>query len=92
MGAAHDDYEASFLSIPDFQAQCLELIERVADGRGEAVITRDGIAIARLISAHGPHGRPAGLWKGLIEIKGDIVGPVRADWLDASDDTEEAAT
>lgn len=92
MGAAHDDYEASFLSIPDFQAQCLELIERVADGRGEAVITRDGIAIARLISAHGPRGRPAGLWKGLIEIKGDIVGPTRADWLDASDDTEEAAT
>ena len=84
MGAAHDDYEASFLSIPDFQAQCLELIERVADGRGEAVITRDGIAIARLVSAHGPHGRPAGLWKGLIEIKGDIVSPMPDEWFDES--------
>ena len=80
------EYEARFLSVSEFQGQCSELIAEVAERGGEVVITRDGLPITRLISVHGPRGRPPGLMKGTIEIKGDIVGPIGADWFGVDKD------
>ena len=90
--AGEREYEARFLSVSEFQERCVELIEEIADCGGEVVITRDDLPITRLISVHGRRGRPPGLMKGMIEIKGDIVGPIQADWLTVPDDTEEEAT
>ena len=92
MGKATErEFEARFLSVSEFAEQCVEMVQMIADGAGEVVVTQDDLPIARLVSVMGPRGRPAGLMKGRIEIHGDIVGPMRVDWLDVPDETKEAA-
>ena len=86
------EYEARFLSVSEFAERCVELIGEIAECGGEVVITRDGLPITRLISVRGPRGRPAGLMKGMIEIKGDIVAPMPAEWFAVPHEPDEAAT
>jgi prevent-host-death family protein len=65
--------------VSEFKARCSELVERVAAGEGDLVITRRGIPLARLVSADRRRTSPRGSWKGLVEIRGDIV---HSDWSD----------
>lgn len=84
------EFEARFLSVSEFAEQCVEMVQMIADGAGEVVVTQDDLPIARLVSVMGPRGRPAGLMKGRMEIHGDIVGPISANWRAAPDETKEA--
>jgi prevent-host-death family protein len=63
-----------------FKAKCLELMDDVArDGR-DIVITKRGRPVARLAPLVDRPPSLRGLLRGQIEIGGDIVGPVGADW------------
>lgn len=66
----------------EFKAKCLKLMDEVAATGEPVVITKNGEPIAQL---HPLAKRPKSLWgahKGLIEIKGDIISPIDADWED----------
>ena len=65
-----------------FRANCLQLIDEVARGGEEIVITKHGIPAARLV----PHNRnrkptpPFGAGRHLFEITGDIEAPLEVEW------------
>ena len=68
-------------SIPaaTFKAECLALLDQVAEARTSYVITKRGRPVAEVV----PVSRTRVPLAGSVTIKGDIVGPVLGDW-DAS--------
>ena len=74
----------------EFRARCLQLIDDVADGGGEIVITKNGKPVSRLV----PYSEPAtsffGADKGKIKILGDIVSPMPAEWFEGLGDDDKA--
>lgn len=64
----------------EFAAGCRELLDEVAAGGGAIVITRDGQPVARLTPCRGPQGSLPGQDLGRIEILGDIMAPLDAEW------------
>jgi prevent-host-death family protein len=77
--AVAESRKARSVTVTEFKARCLGIVEAVrADGH-EFVITKRGEAVARLVPAGTQVRSPRGSWKGLVEIRGDIV---RCDWSD----------
>ena len=81
----------------EFQEKCLDLVAEVAESGAEIIITEDGKPVAKL-SPHRNDEKPAqgdpglyfGRQRGKIQVYGDIVGPMPADWFaDADIDTNE---
>ncbi len=74
----------------EFKAKCLHLMDEVAAAGGEVVITKNGRPVSRLVPYRE---RPASFFgadRGKIEIVGDIVSPMPAQWFeDRSDGNEE---
>jgi prevent-host-death family protein len=65
----------------EFKAKCLALIDEVA-ATGEAVIvTKNGKPMAELVP-HRPSRKKSslGIWKGKVEITGDIISPIDVEW------------
>lgn len=62
-----------------FKAQCLALLDEVATGRGEIVVTKRGKPVARLVPLSAP-GKPR-LGKLGGKILGDIVNVGEPEWL-----------
>ena len=69
----------------EFKAHCLRLLDEVAEG-GELVITKRGKPIARLTAISPSPRSDYGRWKGLVQIKGNIV---QSDWSEDFDATRE---
>lgn len=73
----------------EFKAKCLKLMDEVAESGEEIVITKNGRPVSRLLpyrqKPHSPFGRD----RDIIQIVGDIVGPMPAEWFDSTGDTEE---
>ena len=71
---------AMTIKASEFKARCLKLMDEVAETGREIVITKNGRPVSRLV----PHlERPKtiiGIDKGKIEILGDIIEPVDAEW------------
>jgi prevent-host-death family protein len=64
-----------------FKAQCLELMDRVAEERRTYVITKRGKPVAKLVPADPPHKKSIfGCMADQTEIVGDIEKPL---WTDA---------
>jgi len=62
------------ISASEFKARCLQLMDEVAAGETEVVITKRGRAVARLVAEPAAESRPLfGRMRGTIEIRGDIV-------------------
>lgn len=60
----------------EFKAKCLHLMERVADGEVEYLITKNGTPKARLVPCKPPQNPSAhGKGRGNIQVLGDIVSP-----------------
>jgi len=55
-----------------FKAQCLGLLDEVAQQRKEIVITKRGKPVARLVPVKQTKPKIFGRMKGTFEIKGDI--------------------
>jgi prevent-host-death family protein len=65
-----------------FKATCLELLDRAAQGE-TITITKHGKVVGRLVPPEQPVEEPfvplLGRMEGMVQIKGDIVGP-HFDW------------
>jgi prevent-host-death family protein len=59
-----------------FKTHCLRVMEEVRRRREPVVITKKGVAVAKLVPADAPTGALFGCLAGEIEIVGDIVGPI----------------
>ena len=68
------------ISTSDFKAQCSQVIEQVAQGRGSVIITKRGRPVAKLIPADENQKPMFGFAKGSITIHGDIVQPIDVEW------------
>jgi len=64
----------------EFKAKCLELMDRVAESGEPIVITKRGKPVAMLTPARDSSQTTPGFYKGRMEIVGDIVSPLDADW------------
>jgi len=65
----------------DFKAKCLAVMDEVAKTGEAVIVTKNGKPVAELVP-HQPKGKrsPFGIWKGQVEIKGDIISPIDVEW------------
>jgi len=65
------------MSVSDFKARCLALLDEVAVFGEPIVILRRGKPVARVIRAvNGEEDYPQHTLKGTVDVVGDIVSPV----------------
>ena len=65
----------------EFRAKCLALLDEVEQTGDRLVITKKGKPVAELVP-HKPAKRrsPLGIFKGRMEILGDIISPIDVEW------------
>ena len=68
-----------------FKAQCLRLIDEVAEGRSEVIITKHGKPKARLVPFDDEPRPLFGYLRGSVTVRGDITAPLDETW-DATDE------
>jgi prevent-host-death family protein len=68
------------MSATAFKARCLELMDLVAEGRGEIVITKRGKPVAKLVPVKPGTPDIIGYLKGTVTYHGDIVAPTGEHW------------
>lgn len=69
------------ISAARFKQKCLRLMNQVQRTHRDIVITKRGRPVARLGPiVLGKRPRLLGYMKGQIQIKGDIVSPIKARW------------
>ena len=71
----------------EFKAKCLKLMDEVAESGGEIIITKHGRPVSRLSPYTDKLKTLFGRDKGMIEIHGDIVEPMPAEWFENADDS-----
>ncbi len=65
----------------EFKTKCLAVMDEVAK-TGEAVtVTKNGVPVADLVP-HKTKDKPSpfGIWKGKVDIAGDIMSPIDVEW------------
>ncbi len=72
--------EPRTISASEFKATCLRLMDEVARSGDEFVITKNGRPTARLVPCRSRFRDWFGADRGSIEILGDIISPVDAEW------------
>ena len=70
----------------EFKARCLKLMDEVAENGEEIVITKNGRPTARLVAYREKARAPFGRDRDIIQIHGDIVAPMPAEWFESSGD------
>src|SRR5437879_12133977 len=63
-----------------FKAQCLKLIDEVAESGQPITVTKRGKAKVQIIAVREKPKTLIGATKGTFKILGDIVGPIVEDW------------
>ncbi len=71
----------------DFKAKCLQLMDEVAEGGEEIVITKNGRPVSRLVPYQEKPKALFGIDRDRIDILGDIVSPMPADWYEKTGDS-----
>jgi prevent-host-death family protein len=74
------DKELRRVSAADFKANCLRLMDEVAQRRAPLVITKRGKPVAKLVPIDDKPVDLFGYMAGTIKICGDIVSPIDGDW------------
>ena len=69
----------------EFKAKCLQLMDDVANGGGEIIITKHGKPVAKLASYREKPNSLFGAGRGRMKILGDIVSPLDVEWEAESD-------
>ncbi len=64
----------------EFKAKCLQLMDEVADGGGEIVITKNGRPLSRLVPYREAPRSLFGAGRDRMKIVGDIISPVDVEW------------
>ena len=65
------------ISASTFKAQCLALLDRVAETGESLIVTKRGRPVARVVPM--PPGQSGSL-RGSVTVRGDIVGPILDSW------------
>lgn len=73
----------------EFKAKCLKLMDEVAETGKEIVITKYGRPISRLAPYREKPKAWFGVDRGKIEILGDIVSPMPAEWFEDTNGSDE---
>jgi prevent-host-death family protein len=68
------------LSASAFKARCLELMDLVAAGKGEIVVTKRGQPVVKVVPAAAPGRDFIGSLRGTVTYHGDIVAPTGEVW------------
>jgi prevent-host-death family protein len=68
------------ITVTDFKAKCLQILERVRTTGEKVFITKHGKVIAELGPVANTKPAGPGIAKGSIKILGDIVEPYDAGW------------
>ena len=70
------------MSVTEFKAHCLELINEVSRTGETVVLTRRGVPTAMVVSPPLPQGNRwvAGRYDDKIKIVGDIISPLDEPW------------
>jgi prevent-host-death family protein len=63
-----------------FQAECVQLLNEVADNGMSLVITKNGTPVAQLVPVPRKPRTLYGALKGSLTIHGDIISPLDAEW------------
>jgi prevent-host-death family protein len=64
----------------EFKAKCLALIDEVAATGEAVVVTKNGKPMAELVPHRSAQKSPLGIWKGKVEIVGDVISPIDVEW------------
>ena len=72
----------------EFKAKCLKLMDEVAETGEEIVITKNRRPVAKLTPLKQRPKTLFGVDRGRIEILGDIVSPMPAEWYTDPDDSD----
>ena len=64
----------------EFKAKCLKLMDEVAAGGDEIVVTKNGRPTAKLVAYRKKPRSLYGAGRGRMKIIGDIVSPVELEW------------
>jgi len=64
----------------EFKAKCLALMDVVARTGESVVVTKNGNPIAELVPYKPKPKNARGIWKGQVEIIGDIMSPIDVEW------------
>ena len=68
------------LSASAFKARCLELMDLVAAGKGEIVVTKRGQPVVKVVPVRAQGHDIIGYLKGTVTYHGDIVAPTGERW------------
>ena len=71
----------------EFKAKCLKIMDEVAESGEEIIITKHGRPVSRLTPYREKPKSLFGRGKGMIQIHGDIVEPMPAEWFEDADDS-----
>jgi prevent-host-death family protein len=63
----------------EFKAKCLALLDEVERTGDVLIVTKKGRPVAKIIPPE-PQKSPFGIWKGKVEITGDIISPIDVEW------------
>ena len=72
----------------EFKVKYLELIEQVAEGGGEIVITKDGRPVSRLVPYREQQNLSFGRHRDQTGTPGDIGSPMPSAWFQDPDDSD----
>jgi prevent-host-death family protein len=65
----------------EFKAKCLAVMDEVAESGQGVVVTKNGKPLVELVPHKAKSKRsPLGIWKGKVEITGDIMSPIDVEW------------
>jgi prevent-host-death family protein len=76
----YDQKAAKTVKASEFKAKCLALMDDVQRTGESVVVTKHGIPIAELVPYKPKPKNARGIWKGQVEIIGDIMSPIDVEW------------
>ncbi len=82
----HRKSKPRVVAASEFKAKCLQLMDEVQESKTPLVVTKHGKPVVTIFPASEEGAFPFGDMKGLITIKGDIVGPTGERWSADADD------
>ena len=72
--------KAQEIKASEFKAKCLKLMDQVAEGGVEYVITKNGHPVSRLVPYRKRPASLLGMDRGRVRILGDIIDPLDDQW------------
>ena len=72
--------DLSHIAAGEFKAKCLQLMDQVKETQVPIIITKHGVAIAKLVPIEKESVSLFGLQPDSVAIQGDIIAPIGENW------------